>query len=244
LGIATNLCQRVSNRQFVDGHEREDVVTYRKQVFLPKWKKIMMRMAVWDKDLKEHLPSGKEKRIIAWFHDESVFYAHDRRKTGWYHKDASAKPYAKGEGASLMVADFVSADFGWLASPDGKKSARRLFKPGKNRDGYFTNEDIITQADDAINILTECYAEYDHVLIYDNATTHLKRAEDALSARKMPKNTPKPGKNWGIEVSKHNPITGKVVYLPNGTIEKVKILMRDGRFENGEPHPLYFCYSF
>ena len=81
-------------------------------------------MAAWDKDLKEHLPSpGERKRVIAWFYDKSVFYAHDRRKKGWYHKDASAKPYAKGEGASLMIADFVSADFGWLSSPDGTRSA-------------------------------------------------------------------------------------------------------------------------
>jgi len=47
---------------------------------------------------------GGGRRVIAWFHDESVFYAHDRRKKGWYHKDAGAKPYAKGEGASLMIA--------------------------------------------------------------------------------------------------------------------------------------------
>ena len=232
--------QSTPKGQYVDGHEREDVVTYREKVFLPKWKKFTDRMASWDKDLTEHLPTGGGKRVIAWFHDESVFYAHDRRKKGWYHKDASAKPYAKGEGASLMIADFVSADFGWLSSPDGKRSARRLFKPGKNRDGYFSNEDIIAQANEAIDILQEYYPDFEHVLIYDNATTHLKRAEDALSARKMPKGIPKPGTNWGIEVSKRNPTTGKVVYRPDGSAEKTKILMKDGRFDNGEPQPLYF----
>jgi len=224
--------QSTPKGQYVDGHQREDVVIYRKHVLLLKWKKIMWRMAVWDKDLKEHLPSGEGKRIIAWFHDESVFYAHDCRRKGWYHKDASAKPYAKGEGASLMIADFVSADFGWLVSSDGKRSARWLFKPGKNRDGYFTNEDIIKQADDAINILTECYPySFDHVLIYDNATTHLKRAEDH------------PLHVSGVEVSKRDPITGKIVYRSNGSIDKTKILMQDGRFENGDPHQLYFLIN-
>jgi len=73
--------QSMPKGQYVDGHEREDVITYRKQVFLPKWKKFMDQMAAWDKDLKEHLPSpGERKRVIAWFHDESVFYAHDQRK--------------------------------------------------------------------------------------------------------------------------------------------------------------------
>ena len=114
-----------------------------------------------------------------------------------------------------MVVDFVSADFRWLTSPDGKHSARRLFKPGANRDGYFSNEEIIEQVDEVIDILKEYYPEFDHVLIYDNATTHLKRAEDALSARKMPKNIPKPGKNWGVEVSKRDPVTGKLVYHPD-----------------------------
>ena len=39
------------------------------------------------------------------------------------HKSETAVPQAKGEGASLMVADFVSADYGWLWSPDGKEMA-------------------------------------------------------------------------------------------------------------------------
>jgi hypothetical protein len=112
--------QSTPKGQYIDRHEREDVVNYRKQVFLLKWKEIMDHMVVWDKDLKEHLPSAARRRVIAWFHDESVFYAHDQWKKGWHHKDASAKPYAKGEGASLMITDFISADFGWLTSPDGK----------------------------------------------------------------------------------------------------------------------------
>jgi hypothetical protein len=101
--------------QYVDGHEREDVVAYRQKTFLPKWRQFMERMASWDKELKEYLPTSavlaEQKRVIVWFHDESIFYAHDRRKRGWYHKNASPKPYAKGEGASLMIADFISADF-------------------------------------------------------------------------------------------------------------------------------------
>jgi hypothetical protein len=226
--------------QYVDGHERGDVVAYRNKVFLPKWRKFMNRMASWDKDLKEHLPPEDQKRVVVWFHDESIFYAHDRRKKGWFHKDASAKPYTKGEGASLMVADFVSADFGWLTSPDGKWSARRIFKPGKNRDGYFTNAEIMDQAKEATDILREFYSEYDHVLIYDNATTHLKRAEDALSAKSMPKGIPKHGTNWGIEVSMRDPTTGKLVYRPDGTVEKTKIQMGNAQFRNGDPQPLYF----
>ena len=86
-----------------------------------------------------------------------------------------------------MVADLVSADHGWLRSPDGKEEARVFFKAGKNRDGYFTNDDILEQAGKAMDILEKHYANESHVLVFDNATTHLKRADRALSAMKMPK---------------------------------------------------------
>jgi hypothetical protein len=226
--------------QYADGHECEDVVYYRDHVFLPQWRRISERMFNWaEGDLPEFGPTVSGRRVITWFHDESVFYAHDRRKKGWYHKDAAAKPYSKGDGHSLMVADFVSADFGWILSHDGKQSARRILKPGVNRDGYFTNDDILEQVEDAMRIVKECWPEYDHVFIYDNASTHLKRADDALSARRMPKGTSKPGTNWGVEAKKHDPVTGKVIYK-DGKPEKFKIRMGDARFADGTPQPLYF----
>lgn len=92
-----------------------------------------------------------------------------------------------------MAADLVSADYGWLRSPDGQKAARVLFKPGKNRDGYFNSFNILEQISKSMDILDEFYPEDDHVFIFDNATTHTKRADDALSARHMPKFP----KEWG-----------------------------------------------
>ena len=44
------------------------------------------------------------------------------------------------------------------------------------------NEDIQEQAQDPMDIVQEYYPQFDHVFIYDNATTHLKRPEDSLSA--------------------------------------------------------------
>ena len=86
------------------------------------------------------------------------------------------------DGASLMVADFISANHGWLRSQDGSDSTRVLFKARKQREGYFTNEDIIKHTTHAMNILDSNYSHEDHVFVFDNATTHLKREEDALSA--------------------------------------------------------------
>ncbi|KAH9959516.1 hypothetical protein BJV74DRAFT_788768, partial [Russula compacta] len=52
---------------------------------------------------------------------------------------------------------------------------------------YFTNEDIQALVQEAMDILLEFYPEYNHVLIYDNVSTHLKHKEDASSAQKKPK---------------------------------------------------------
>ncbi|KAE9403400.1 hypothetical protein BT96DRAFT_1080589 [Gymnopus androsaceus JB14] len=138
-----------------------------------------------------------------------------------------------------MVADFVSADYGWLHSKDGKESARVVFCPGKNCDGYFDNNDILTQSWKALDILTHDYPDEDHVLVFDNATTHLKRAEDALSARKMPKFTPKVGMNWGIEVTMKRD-DGTIVYDDKGKPKKTKIHMRNGKFANATIQEFYY----
>ncbi|KAJ7187586.1 hypothetical protein GGX14DRAFT_580946 [Mycena pura] len=193
--------------QYSDGHEREDVVYERDVKYIPAYKQFQKRALRYGRNgLVEYGPcekTGVGRRVIFWYHDESIFYAHDRSRKSWYHKDAPAKPYAKGEGHSLMVSDFVSSDFGWSpTSLDGTRSARRFLKPGKNREGYLTCADILEQATEMMDILTEVYpADFEHVFIYDNATIHKKRADGALSARKMPKFTPKEGNNWFVEVN-------------------------------------------
>lgn len=121
-----------------------------------------------------------------------------------------------------MIADFVSPDYGWLRSPDGKQEARVLFRAGKAREGYFTNEDILRQASSAMDILEEHYPDEDHILLFYNATTDLKHADDAISARKMPKFTPKEGKNWGVEVKMVGE-DGKPVHGPDGKVLKTKV---------------------
>ena len=228
--------------QFVDGHEREDVVTYRQGVFLPAWQAIIGKTRKWTKDNLEDMgasPRPNERKTVVWFHDESTFYANDRRLSRWVHKAEKAVPYAKGEGASEMVADMVSADYGWLCSPDGKEQARVLFKAGKAREGNFTNDDILKQVTKAMAILDEHYPDEDHVFVFDNATTHLKRADNALSARKMPKRISKEGSNWGVVVNQIGP-DGKPIYGQDGKIIKTKVQMGDGQLPDGSPQPLYF----
>ncbi|KZT20128.1 hypothetical protein NEOLEDRAFT_1076194 [Neolentinus lepideus HHB14362 ss-1] len=214
--------------QYKDGHERQDVVDYRQNVFLPRWLKLEARTRIWNTDGSEADESAtRETRrarwIVIWHHDESIFYANDRRHLRWVNNDESAKPYVKGEGASVMFADFVSPDYGWLRSEDGMEEARVTWKPGKNRDGYFTTADVLEQATKAMDILNKHYPDEEHIFVYDNATTHLTRRPDALSACKMPMNPPK--KNFLCEIKNGNTST----FVP----------MQDGQFPDGTPQSFY-----
>jgi len=126
-----------------------------------------------------------------------------------------------------MYADFISADFGYLRLPDGSMQARKILRPGKNRDGYFTNEDIIAQAKQAAIIVKQQWPNIRHVFIYDNASTHAKRPDGALSARKMPKYTSKRGQNWLVERNKIHPITRQPMRHSDGLFVKERIPMDD-----------------
>ncbi|KAE9383229.1 hypothetical protein BT96DRAFT_790326, partial [Gymnopus androsaceus JB14] len=224
--------------QYADGHERDDVVAFRDKVYIPFWNEISERVQKFTAD-GEMDPTApgilRGRRIIVWFHDETIFYAHDRRRKSWRHKDALPKIYPKGDGPSYMIADYCSQDFGLLRSPDGC-SARRCIAPGKNRDGYFTAEDIQEQAMAAIDLVTELWPNYEHIFVYDNATNHRKREDTALSARKMPLN---PSWNFLVDVPELD-ANGNKVYKPNGSLSKVKRQMAPGTFADGTPQELYY----
>ncbi|KAF7334396.1 Retrovirus-related Pol polyprotein from transposon 17.6 [Mycena venus] len=116
--------------------------------------------------------------------------------------------------------DFVSVDFGWSpTSLDGTRTAHRFLKPGKGWDGYFTCQEILDQATEMMDICEE-------------------RADGALSARKMLKRTPAPGKNWLVSVNARD-ADGNLIYDSAGKLKKTQIPMEDGEF-NGQPHSLYF----
>ena len=70
-----------------------------------------------------------------------------------------------------------------------------------------------------MDILSKHYPNEDHVFVFDNAKTHLKCANDALSACKMPKF---PSKSWGVTVIAKDS-TGKPIHNANGNMVKEKI---------------------
>ena len=94
--------------QYVDGHECEDVVQYRQSKFLPHMALYEGSLQMWKDGISDLLSEGPQpltRCTVIWHHDESTFYANDRRKVFWVHKNETAILKQKGDGASLMVAD-------------------------------------------------------------------------------------------------------------------------------------------
>ena len=71
---------------YMDGHERKDVVLYRKEIFLLMMEKYEARMVHYDgpdlKCVEPRLAEG-EKEIIPLFHDECCFHANDHTSSAW-----------------------------------------------------------------------------------------------------------------------------------------------------------------
>ncbi|KAF7311191.1 hypothetical protein MKEN_01020600 [Mycena kentingensis (nom. inval.)] len=168
---------------YMDGHEREDVVEYRQNVFVPIMEEIKERMRRRLEDGTWGLPPGVERAIVLWHQDESTFYQNDQRMVYWIPPDDPCKPLPKGEGYSIMVNGIVSADYGWLDSEEEKLLV--LFRAGKNRDGYYTNAEVVAHFTKAAKLARKLYPQDEHIFMYDNAPTHLARPENGRSALKM-----------------------------------------------------------
>ncbi|KAG8690477.1 hypothetical protein FRC08_010521 [Ceratobasidium sp. 394] len=167
-------------------------------------------------------------RIAAWFHDKCTFHANDHWMLIWALTLGSQEPVKKGEGPSLMVSNLISAECGFMASPDGEDCVRELFSAGKNREGYFNASHICKQIAHAADILAEHYSGEDHIFIFDNSPTHVKRGAGAPSAYGMPKFTPKStSNNFLVKTTDENG-------------NKVKVPMTGGYLSNGEPQSFYW----
>jgi hypothetical protein len=115
---------RHQNGMYFDGHEREDVVEYRKG-FVRRFKEYERRFHTWDDEGNElprpsgfHVPGAVGRfRLVLITHDESTFYQNDQRKIYWSCPGRNV-PKPKGDGQTLMVSDFLSADWGPLRDAD------------------------------------------------------------------------------------------------------------------------------
>ena len=116
--------QQKKKGMYIDGHEREDVVEYRKG-FVERWKEYEKRFIIYDNDGNVlstptgfPVPQGVRFRLILVTHDESTFYENDRRKTLWINNNTKAVAEKKGKGQSIMASDFLTSEWGRLKDGD------------------------------------------------------------------------------------------------------------------------------
>ena len=192
---------------FVDGHERNDVVEYRK-TFLRRMVTLgFLNPANAPTDeAKCALPGDLEcppqtvlEKTVVFFHDESTFQCNDDQPTFWGKKGTHIiRP--KGKGAGIMVSDFIDEKNGYLAltqeeydrakvsAPNVRMYARELFEYGEAKEGYWTSDKFMEQLKKAVVIAEVKYPKEDgwkHVWVFDHSSCHAAMAEDSLDVNKM-----------------------------------------------------------
>jgi transposase len=189
--------KKVRKGVYIDGHERADVVAYRENEFLPKFKSIQHLLVTFDDHgnmiLPENLAPG-EKPHIPIAHDESTFKSNDGKRDMWM-EDGKQPLRPKGQGKGIMVSDFIHPG-GRLRVPDHlsdtdlearglpRRFATEYLEYGK--DNYWNSEKMIQQVlDVALPIFRAAFPGFIGVWIFDNSTNHGCFAPDALRAEKL-----------------------------------------------------------
>lgn len=192
---------------FVDGHEREDVVDYRKK-FLRRMIALgfLNRNNAPTDEARNALPADLEcppeeilNKTVVIFHDESTFQCNDDQPTFWGTKGTVAiKP--KHKGAGIMVSDFIDEKNGYLAltqeeydvakqtDPNIWMQARAFLEYGESKEGYWTSEKFMEQIVMAVKIAEYKYPQDDGwkiVWIFDHSSCHSAMADDSLDVNKM-----------------------------------------------------------
>jgi hypothetical protein len=101
------------NGMYIDGHERDDVVAYR-HAFVHRWVDYEARFPFPDANGNASPCASDSRPLVLITHDESIFFQNDERTTCWSHQDSRPTPKPKGDGQSLMVSDFLTAEWGRL----------------------------------------------------------------------------------------------------------------------------------
>jgi hypothetical protein len=200
---------------YMDGHEREDVVHYRQEEFLPatlKFEKLMVHYVAPDLTRVEPKLKPGEQEIIPLFHDECCFHANDDPNCTWYcllslahicnmltffnrlnTKEGQTVLRKKGRGRLIHVSDFLIPECGRLVIRDGDgnviEDARIIIYPGGGPSGdpWWETQQLIAQIKNAIRIFEKAHPGKKALFIFDQSSAHVSLPEDALRAFEMNK---------------------------------------------------------
>jgi hypothetical protein len=172
---------------YVDGHEREDVIAYRQEVFLP----IMAKLDSYTRQYEEKddgtwtiiepiLPLGVQRHVI-YCHDESCFHGHDYKKTLWLdHITEQQKMPGKSKGKLIHVSDFIGPE-GRINILELNLDARKIIYPGAGGDPWWDTKQLLVQISDALDIFERKHPSCTAVLVFDQSSAHASHGEGALN---------------------------------------------------------------
>ena len=173
---------------YVDGHERPDVIEYRK-LYLKKLE------ILESTHLPPPLPSdgitamstgshSASKKLVLIFHDESCFHSHEAQDWQWAEEGRLViRP--KGKGRGLMVSDFIDEYDGFLKHDHTE--ARVILKYGGDNEGYWNSDLFMKQVAKAVDIAELKYPRATHNLVwlFDQSSGHTAYDDDALNVQRM-----------------------------------------------------------
>ncbi|GAA5975658.1 hypothetical protein JCM11641_003559 [Rhodosporidiobolus odoratus] len=168
----------------VDGHEREDVIKYRNEVFLPA---MLDQMITYEgDDLVPVLPNlGARRRIIPLYHDKSCIHAWEYKTEVWLPGGKTALP-KKSRGRIIHTSEFITPEgAGRLFYTDKngvKHEARTVIYPGALGDAWWDLKQLKVQIERTIIIFDTMYPGCQALFVFDQSSAHSSRGEDALKA--------------------------------------------------------------
>jgi hypothetical protein len=107
-----------------------------------------------------------------------------------------------------------------------------IITPGKNDDGYWTNDDLVKQLDKVIPLFERWHPDCQLLFLFDNSGNHHKRAPDGLCAQTM--NLKDGGKNAPRQRNATWDGQPQLMTLPDGTPKGLRtVLMERGGWVPG-----------
>lgn len=175
--------------QYVDGHDRPDVVEYR-QAYL-------QRKLDYDRRIISHVPTQdeiehfmtlplNERPIIYVSQDEMTCWANDRKITEWRDEASKSKPCRqKSFGSSIMVS-------GWFDSISGG-CANQGYDWGFtttecDKDGWWTSDRMKADTQRVIKILESAYPWAQFLFLFDWSSNHSAKSAGVPCLDQMNKN--------------------------------------------------------
>jgi len=228
---------------YMDGHEREDVVKYRNEVFLPAMARFEERMTHFEGPTMTQTPptlKDGEKEVIPQFHDESCLTVNDFKAKAWLGPGQTILQ-KKGRGRLIHVSEFINPITGRLVLQDKDGNvvdeARKVIYPGSNGDPWWDTEQLLAQVKHAIQVFKKAHPNCIALFIFDQSSAHASLGPDALRSSEMNKSDGgKQRKQRDTVIPDSNPFPehrGKVqrMTLPDGTPKGLERVLTERGFD-------------